>query len=115
VPIYSALWLARTLLGTPVPEGVLRELAPGAWRRRRLERALLGNGNALPLGELGGRTKLALQLLLLDWPWRLPLIALRTLFPEGDWLRWRYGLGEGRRVWRQRLMHPLRFLANAGP
>lgn len=109
-PMYLVLALCARLLGSPAAGALADHLAPGPWRRRWLERAFLSRGSDLLSDELGGWPKLGLQLALQDDLGAVPGIAFRVLFPEGEWLRARYDLGQEASLWPHRLTHPLRVL-----
>lgn len=84
VPVYFSLCLARELLGTPVPQQILRSLRPVEWKERCIrgwiERAGLFEPQQRKFSRLGYMTFTALQYD--DWRglWR-------ALFPESGWMR----------------------------
>lgn len=108
---YRGLLGARHLLGTPVPDEVLRALAPGALQARALARlAPLDAGVALEGAgrDLHGLRQVLLYAALADRPPDAVGMAAAILFPPREWLAARYGLPAGTPAWRARLAHPLR-------
>jgi len=92
VPIraFVSLSMAAGLLGTPIPQEILRALYPGDQRWRAL-RTLLAHARAVSNGRPKlGPLRTALLDILLDergaGSW-----AVSTLFPSEGWLRERYG------------------------
>ena len=79
------LWLSRERFATPIPPRLcLRPVV----------------GSTTPFGSF----------LFLDrWPDRFIMLK-RILFPSGDWLRFRYHLKKGQRLFPYRVLHPFRLL-----
>jgi hypothetical protein len=110
---WSMLDLVTRLLGTPVPETVLRSLAPSPWRRWGIGRLQLEQG-LLEMWPGGYRhRRFLVQLLLVDRTRDATRLLWRGLFPEPAWLSARYGVSTPGAVWRARLAHPWRLLTSA--
>jgi hypothetical protein len=107
---WTILELAGTLLNAPVPADALSALAPSPLRRRvirwfHLEEATL---EMWPSGM--HHRRLVVQLLLVDHIHGALRLLRGALFPDGEWLRTRYGTQSVAELWRARLLHPLRVL-----
>ncbi len=87
---FTSLMLARSLLGTPVPEQALTQLGPSGARWDSLRRLLEAEG-VLTDGrpKLRGASRVRLDYLLWDAPRRAWLQNL--LWPEADWLERHHG------------------------
>lgn len=102
--VYFSLRIPRDLLGTRIPQDVLRALQPAGWRRCEIQRRIRQAGLTGPEGRKFGRLGyLLFNLLLYD---DLRGVA-RAAFPAREWMRRRYGAvsaGQlsywyGRRLW----------------
>ncbi len=93
--VRTAVWLVLNLLqqlgGAPGLAPFLQQLQPGGWRRRQLLR--LASPEALLLGAdlSSGRMRFLYLLMLVDRRRDMGHLVLRTLWPEEEWLRARYG------------------------
>ena len=112
--ISTVMWVGLTLLrrlaGNAVPSSIVHSLAPPRWQRLALSALMPDAKGLLYPRAREGRTRYLLDLLLCDSPrdW-LRLIAW-TLWPEREWIRYRYGSDHlwqrARHLWRV-FTHPL--------
>ena len=79
------LWMSKETFGTPLPPEV--SIKP-VW---------------------GSHTPFAQFVFLDRWQDRVPVL-IRVVFPSGDWLRFRYHLKKGQRLFPYRVLHPFRLL-----
>lgn len=87
--VYFSLWLPMLLIGTPVPQEVLRQLEPPAWKRERIVRGLIRAGLFYPnAGRKFSRTGyLLFNLCLYDDLG----VARKAIFPDQKTMQKRYG------------------------
>ncbi len=93
--VATAAWLVLSLtaelLGLPGADQAVRRLAPSRRRRALLRRFVDGQYVLEGRDMTGGPRRLAFQLLLVDRPRDAGRLVGRTLWPEREWLRARYG------------------------
>lgn len=84
--VYVSLSMAKDLLDTPVPSGVLAKLAPPPLRRQAISYLLQKNGVIVDgTPKLGRAQSILLDLLISErsppaWLWQI-------VFPDGDWMQ----------------------------
>lgn len=88
--LWHGLGLAKDLLGTPVEDGVLRALEPGALRARLVRWWLAPQRVLRGMSPPAQPRMQALQMLLLDTPGADLRSLWQGLFPPRQWLQWRY-------------------------
>jgi hypothetical protein len=101
--VWTALSLAASLYGAPVPRAVLAALRPGPDRAALIERLSWAKASA-SFAEQADLRSLMLQLALVErWRWALGgLVA--GVFPSRDWLRQHYVAASGEQAGRLRLL-----------
>jgi len=101
---YYTLYYARQLLEAPVPEHVLKELAPNWWRKGMLD-ALLSkavypdDSNSLSRGR-----KYFLQILMVDRLIDVFLVLWTVMFPSSEWLAYYYGRPRAKKLYLSHLI-----------
>ncbi len=107
--VWLVLHLASELTGWNEAESSLRRLAPSAARQWLLRRFV--NPRAFLAGQtlLTNPLRFGYLLCLVDSPRALVQLVGRTLWPEADWLKWRYG--QGGTLHRARLRHLVTLLS----
>jgi hypothetical protein len=109
--VYYGLRCAQSLLGTPVPPGVLDALQPGRAHLRTLRwLAPLDREGVLQVarGSRGVVKRVLLHAALADGIREAGAMVRGLLFPGEEWLAARYALEPGRQARRYRLVHPWR-------
>lgn len=110
---WTILSLARELMGTPVPETVLRALRPSRAQRALIARLDLERSLLERWDVTFEHRRFLVQLALIDRPRDGLRLLLRALFPKREWIEARYGVTGGIALWRERLLHPWRLLVGA--
>lgn len=110
--VWVMLGLTRQLLGTAIPDAVGKQLAPPYPQRRLIES--LRFDRLMSGGYRTGYTyrRFLIQLSLIDRPYALLHLLVRTLFPEEAWLQARYGEPD-RPLWQLRLWYLAHFLRSS--
>jgi hypothetical protein len=110
-PVYFGLCFAERYLGTPVPAGVLADLAPSAlWACRLYAIQRITGADRQPIfarRSIGRRAKYLVQVLLVERGRDLLSMLFKVLFPGREWLIARYELKSSSQVALYRLLHPL--------
>ncbi|MCI0372598.1 MAG: nucleotidyltransferase family protein [candidate division NC10 bacterium] len=88
--LWHGLALSKHLLGTPVEDGALRALEPGALRAGLVRRWLAPRRVLRGLTPPKQPRMQALQMLLLDTTGAVLRSLWQGLFPPRQWLQWRY-------------------------
>jgi hypothetical protein len=94
--VWTVLYLAEQLIGLPGVEEALVSLSPTSLRRVLLKSLVS------PRSVLEGRDlrqsplRYLILLLLVDRPWDATYLVFRTLWPEEEWLKARYGVQASR-------------------
>ncbi len=88
--VWVALQLLQQLFGVAGLQDILKKLHPTFWQRRNLQK--LVNPESVILGEdlSSGRTRYLFLLLLVDRKRDMGRLVFRTLWPERNWLFYRY-------------------------
>jgi len=108
--MYYTLCYARQLLEAPVPEHILKELAPN-WCRKSMLDALLSkvvypdDSNSLPRGR-----KYFLQILMVDRLIDVFLVLWTVMFPSSEWLAYYYGRSRAKKLYLSHLINLLTIL-----
>jgi hypothetical protein len=94
--VATAVWLVLSLLqqlvGTSGLDKSLQQLQPSYWRRRYLLQLVSPESILLGADLSSGRIRLLYLLLLVDRVRDMARLIFRTLWPEQEWLRARYGV-----------------------
>ncbi len=110
---WTVLDLTVKLMGAPVPDSVLAQLAPSHLRQRLI--GALGLEDRLLRLEKSGNSyrRFIIQTLMVDRPQDMVRLYGRALFPDTAWLQARYGVTAPVDIWRKRLTHPFHILTTA--
>ena len=99
--VATAVWLVLSLLqqlfGTSGLDELLQQLQPSFWRRRYLRQLVSPESILLGADLSSGRIRFLYLLLLVDRVRDMVRLIFRTLWPEQEWLRARYGESYSRR------------------
>jgi hypothetical protein len=112
-PVWTVLDLTRALFGAPMPAGLDAMLAPSAARRQAIQGLDFEAGMVNMRAAGYDHRRFLVQWLMAGDMRDAGRLTWHALFPDGDWLRARYGANTPAEIARARILHPLRLVTSA--